>query len=216
MIAVVDYRKGNLKNVERELVSVGAEACLAPDPETILQADGIVLPGVGAFADAMDNMNETGQTTAIRSAIGRGVPFLGICLGMQLLFTAGMEGACGGKAISGLGIVDGVVGKLPNEDAFGKKYKVPHVGWNSLEFSPAAKACPLLNGVEEGEYFYFTHSYVVPNGSYAVATTTHSATFPSAIALGDRVFGVQFHPEKSSLIGERVLKNFADVVAAAR
>ena len=212
MIAVVDYCKGNLKSVERGLIAVGGEARITDDPVEIERAEAIVLPGVGAFADAMASMNAAGQTEALRAAIGRGVPFLGICLGLHLLFTAGVEGAGKNGAVSGLGIIDGLVTKMPSTDAAGTAYKVPHVGWNSIEPVPGAAACPLLAGVKPGEYFYFTHSYIAPQNPFTVTTTTHSVTFPSTVAFGDRVFGVQFHPEKSSDAGALVLKNFLDIV----
>lgn len=215
MIAVVDYCKGNLKSVERGLIAAGGDARITDDPQFIAAADGIVLPGVGAFADAAHTMERLGQTEAIRAAIERGVPFLGICLGLHLLFSDGIEGAAAGLPAEGLGIVPGVVNKMPNRDAEGTYYKVPHVGWNSIEFVEGRESCPLLAGIKPGEYFYFTHSYIAPANPYAVTTTTHAVTFPSTIALDDRVFGVQFHPEKSSDAGARVLKNFLDIVSTS-
>lgn len=218
MIAVVDYCKGNLKSVERGLIAVGADARITDDPAVIAAADAVVLPGVGAFADASATMERTGQMDAVRAAIEAGKPFLGICLGEHLLFEAGVEGALGpGKdgTLSdtlprGLGVLSGVVGRMPTHDAAGAFYKVPHVGWNSIEFDEGTD-CPLLAGVAPGEYFYFTHSYCAPNVPETVATTTHSLTFPCVVQKG-LAFGVQFHPEKSSEAGARVLANFLKIV----
>lgn len=162
MIAVVDYCKGNLKSVERGLRAVGGDACITDDPTVIEKADAIVLPGVGAFADASKTMTETGQMEAIRKAIKSGKPFLGICLGEHLLFFEGTEGAEGSVQTSeGLGCIEGVVDKMPEYDSNDLRYKIPHVGWNSIEFD-ASCGCPLLEGIKPGEYFYFTHSFIAP------------------------------------------------------
>lgn len=195
MIAVVDYCKGNLRSVERGLINAGGDARITDDPNVIAQAKAIVLPGVGAFADASATMLKTGQMQAIRDAIAQGKPFLGICLGEHLLFEEGTEGA----------------ERIPEFDGQGRRYKVPHVGWNSIEFDEGC-SCPLLAGVTPGEYFYFTHSYVAPDTQATVATTTHSITFPCVVQKGALVFGVQFHPEKSSDAGARVLSNFVKLV----
>lgn len=238
MIAVVDYCKGNLRSVERGLINAGAQTCITDDPEVIASADAVVLPGVGAFADASATMLGTGQMEAIRAAIAVGKPFLGICLGEHLLFDAGTEGtvsastntASVGAADSdevantdaasradslpeGLKVIPGVVKRIPEYDDQGVRYKVPHVGWNSIEFNPESK-CPLLEGIEPGEYFYFTHSYIAPESDATIATTTHSITFPCVVQKGEAVFGVQFHPEKSSDAGAKVLENFVRIVEA--
>lgn len=218
MIAVVDYCKGNLKSVERGLRGVGGDASITDDPRVIARAEAIVLPGVGAFKDASDTMQATGQMAAIRDAIARGVPFLGICLGEHLLFSEGSEGSSDGKTSAGLGIISGVVDRLPDTDAEGAQYKIPHVGWNSIEFDPTniSETCPLLEGIKPGEYFYFTHSFCAPDNECTQATTTHSITFPSVVRAGEYVYGVQFHPEKSSDAGAAVLKNFLTIVQRAR
>ena len=208
MIAVVDYRMGNLKSVERGLRSVGADARITSDPAQIAAADAVVLPGVGAFGDAMASMNSLGETDAMRSAIADGKPFLGICLGQHLLFSDGVEGAPEGGTVKGMGLVEGVVGRIPNRDAAGKLYKIPHVGWNSIE----GLKTPLFEGIPEGEHFYFTHSFMVPDTPHTIATTEHSVHIPAAIAVSDRVFGVQFHPEKSSDAGAKLLANFVHIV----
>ena len=157
----------------------------------------------------------------MRDAIAAGKPFLGICLGEHLLFEAGVEGAAGPGVDGvmgephlpvGLGVVSGTVARMPSKDAQGVLYKVPHVGWNSVEFTAE---CPLFEGIASGEYFYFTHSYIAPENECTVATTTHSVTFPCAAQKG-KVFGVQFHPEKSSDAGAKVLANFLKVVEACK
>ena len=184
MIAVVDYCKGNLKSVERGLRAVGGDAHITDNPEVIRAADAVVLPGVGSFADASQHMVESGQMGAVRDAIAAGKPFLGICLGEHLLFEAGVEGAAGPGVDGvvgdphlpvGLDVVSGTVARMPSKDTQGVLYKVPHVGWNSVEFTAE---CPLFEGIASGEYFYFTHSYIAPENECTVATTTHSVTFP--------------------------------------
>lgn len=212
-IAVVDYCKGNLASVQRGLVGVGADAFITDDADAIATADAIVLPGVGAFADAMGTMTASGQAQAIRTAVEQGVPFLGICLGMHLLFETGDEGCAEGERLEGLGILPGHVERVAAVDASGAKHKIPHVGWNSVDFTPAGRQNPLFSGIETGSYFYFTHSYNVAaaNESQVIATTTHARAFHCAVAR-DRVFGVQFHPEKSSTLGLKLLGNFAHIV----
>ncbi len=212
-IAVVDYCKGNLASVARGLSDVGADAFITDAPADIVSADAIVLPGVGAFADAMTTMNRTGQAAAIRTAVEAGMPFLGICLGLHLLFEWGDEGCEPGARLEGLGIVSGHVERVAAVDAAGVKHKVPHVGWNSVEFTAAGRENPLFSGIEDGSYFYFTHSYnvVVADKAQVIATTTHARTFDCAIAAGN-VFGVQFHPEKSSALGLKLLENFTRIV----
>ena len=221
MIAVVDYRKGNLKSVERGLVAAGGDARITADAAEIAAADAIVLPGVGAFADAAATMRELGQMGAIRDRVRAGVPFLGICLGEHLMFESGVEGSPEGDPAHGLGLLPGCVTAMPRHDEQGRAFKVPHVGWNTIEV-PASSGgaeqtcafpCPLFDGIAPGEWFYFTHSYIAPTGDFTVAETTHSVRFTSAVQYGARAFGVQFHPEKSSDAGARVLANF---VALAR
>lgn len=223
MIAVVDYHKGNLKSVERGLAAVGGEVTVTDDAETIAHADAVVLPGVGAFADASGTMRRLGQMDAVRERIAAGVPFLGICLGLHLMFEEGVEGApAGGEMGSGgnapgLAVLPGVVEAIPRVDAAGRAYKVPHVGWNTIvpALEPPDFDCPLLAGIDPGEHFYFTHSYIAPPGPFAVAQTTHSVAFPSVVCYGDVAFGVQFHPEKSSDAGAAVLRNFVELTKGA-
>lgn len=221
MIAVVDYQKGNLKSVERGLQAAGAQALITADPAQIAQATCIVLPGVGAFADAAATMEELGQMQVIRDRVRAGVPFLGICLGMHLLFEEGVEGAVGGMNPKGLGLIHGCVGELPRIDAAGVHYKIPHVGWNTVDYiqdeagqvAPGAQA--LFAGIPNHEHFYFTHSFAAPNSAATIATTTHSNTFPCAVQFEECAFGVQFHPEKSSDAGMALLKNFVALAKEA-
>ena len=215
-IAVIDYHKGNLKSVERGLAGVGADARITDDPAEIAAADALVLPGVGAFTDAAESMRALGQMDPVRERVLAGVPFLGICLGMHLMFEAGTEHAPGAPT-PGLGLIAGVADALPRIDADGRAYKIPHVGWNSVEFAGAAGAagaagesCALFEGIPDGEYFYFTHSFAAPASSATVATTRHSIAFPSVVQVPGlpACFGVQFHPEKSSDAGAALLRNF--------
>lgn len=216
MIAVVDYHKGNLKSVERGLAGAGGETVVTDEVRVVRAADAVVLPGVGAFADAAASLEELGLMAAIRDSVGAGIPYLGICLGMHLMFEAGTEHAPeGGPLPCGLGFLPGVVGAMPREDASGKAYKVPHVGWNAVEYASESLSL-LFEGIPTGEYFYFTHSYIAPDSRATIATTTHSVTFPCAAQVpGRAVFGVQFHPEKSSDAGAHVLANFVRLIKAA-
>lgn len=213
-IAVVDYCKGNLASVQRGLADAGYDARITDAAADILAADGIVLPGVGAFADAMKTMEQTGQADALRSAVAEGAPFLGICLGLHLLFAWGDEGCAPGERVEGLGILSGHVERMAAIDARGAKHKVPHVGWNSVEF---VREVPLFDGVPDASYFYFTHSYcAVPDDEGdCVATSEHARRFVSAVE-HDGVYGVQFHPEKSSQLGLQVLGNFGKIVDGRR
>ncbi|WP_449315437.1 imidazole glycerol phosphate synthase subunit HisH [Rubneribacter sp.] len=229
-IAVVDYHKGNLKSVERGLAAAGGKVCVTDNPAAIAQADAVVLPGVGAFADAAATMAALGQTDVIRRRIADGVPFLGICLGMHLLFEEGVEGApdeddeASSRNARGLAVLPGVVTKMPRVDAKGLTYKIPHVGWNTV-VPPACQPTEPLDaanfpsllfaGIAPGEYFYFTHGYIAPSGPFVIGETTHSVAFPSAVQYGDVAFGVQFHPEKSSDAGAQLLRNFVSIVKGA-
>lgn len=215
-IAIVDYQKGNLASVHRGLTDAGFDAHITGDPREIASADGIVLPGVGAFTDAMTTMNELGQTQVLRERVAQGVPFLGICLGLHLLFDWGDEGCEPGERMEGLGLLPGHVARMDAFDDQGAKYKIPHVGWNSVELTAAGKESPLFSGVEDSSYFYFTHSYyaVPDDDADIIGTTTHARQFACAVQHGN-VYGVQFHPEKSSSTGLAVLVNFGKIVEAA-
>lgn len=216
-IAVVDYCKGNLASVQRGLADAGYDARITDSPADILAADGVVLPGVGAFTDAMTTMETSGQADALRKAVADGVPFLGICLGMHLLFDWGDEGQPEGERLAGLCVLPGHIERMTAFDATGVKHKIPHVGWNSVEYVDGPTrpegVARLFDGIEDGEHFYFTHSYcAVPDDQGdLVATSEHARRFACAVAR-DNVFGVQFHPEKSSHLGLRLFENFGGIV----
>ena len=199
MIALIDYGAGNLTSVRKGFAAAGADLFTPADPSDLHGAAGIVVPGVGNFAATA--ALEGPWTEAIRQAVDRGVPLLGICLGMQWLF----EGSDEAPGVRGLGAIAGRCWRLPQRGAL----KVPHVGWNSLH---APRPSRLLDGVNERTQVYFTHSYAAPVTPEAAATCEHGALFAAAVETGE-VFGVQFHPEKSSDAGICILRNF---VAAAR
>lgn len=210
MITLIDYQKGNLQSVTQALVQVGAEVEITSDPEQVAGSDVLVLPGVGAFGDAMGTLHESGLDRALMSAIERGAAFLGICLGLQLMYEWGEEGSQGHGHIPGLGLLKGTVTAMPDHDMEGNRYKIPHVGWNNVH--PLHRH-PLFNGIEDQSYFYFTHSYQAPDGPGTLSTTTHSVTFPSAAFVRENVVGVQFHPEKSSDLGLKLLSNFVSMTS---
>lgn len=219
-LVLIDYHKGNIRSVERGLQAAGADVVVSDDPAVVRAADALVLPGVGAFSDAAATLQELGLMEAIREKCAEGAPFLGICLGMHLMFAGGEEHAEAGAPAEGLGLIPGIVGRVPAQDAAGRSYKVPHVGWNSVEpatDAPDELARALFDGIRPGEFFYFTHSFVAPPSAATIAETVHSVTFPCAVQVPGRpVFGVQFHPEKSSDAGARLLANFATIARAAR
>ena len=201
MIAIIDYQMGNLRSVQKGFEKVGYQATITCDPAVLARADKVVLPGVGAFGDAMAELKRRDLVEPIRQAVDSGKPFLGVCLGLQLLFDVGYENG----RHEGLGIVPGEVVRfeLPSE------YKVPHMGWNQLAI---LRESPLLAGLESGVYCYFVHSYyVVPQDRAVIAAeTSYSAPFCAAI-WRDNLFATQFHPEKSQRDGLRMLKNFAEL-----
>lgn len=212
-ILVIDYHKGNLQSVERGLVAAGGRATVSDDPNRMAMASGLVLPGVGSFEDAMDFMRASGQDEAVVAAIRSGVPFLGICLGLHLLFERGDERTRAsdpeGTWAQGLSVLTGSVRRLSSS-----RLKVPHVGWDQVDLTAHGRVCPLFEGVPEGCNMYFTHSYALDDDidDGIVTTRTHYArSFASAI-WRDNVFGVQFHPEKSSRAGLAVLGNFVRIV----
>ena len=201
MIAIIDYQMGNLRSVQKGFERVGHSATITSDPAVLAQAEKIVLPGVGAFGDAMSELRRRDLVGPIRQAIDAAKPFLGICLGLQLLFDVGHEGG----RHEGLGVLRGEVVRfnLPHE------LKVPHMGWNELLIR---RRPPALNGLAEGTHVYFVHSYfVVPQDASVVATETdYGGRFCSSI-WRDNIFATQFHPEKSQSDGLAILKNFADL-----
>lgn len=208
MIAVIDYGVGNLRSVVKGFEKVGVAAQVTTDPAVVTAADGVVLPGVGAFGSAMEHLQAAGMVPAIHQVITAGTPFLGICLGLQLLFDESDEFG----RVRGLGVLPGrVVRFFPDGAPVG--IKVPHMGWNSLEM---ATATPVLDGIPAGEHVYFVHSYyVVPDDPGLVATRTEygGVTFTSSVTRGT-LFACQFHPEKSGAMGLNMLRNFGAQVAA--
>lgn len=201
MIAIIDYGMGNLRSVQKAFQRVGCQAEIVQDPAAVEAAPAVVLPGVGAFADAMENLKKSGMIEAIHRAINSGKPFLGICLGHQLLFESSVEFG----TTRGLGIFPGTVKRFPGGDL-----KVPHMGWNQVEI---AKPSQLLEGVPAGAAFYFVHSYYVEpaDPELAVTLTEYGLKFASVVGRNN-VFGIQFHPEKSSTLGLRILENFGKMV----
>jgi imidazole glycerol-phosphate synthase subunit HisH len=201
MLAIIDYEMGNLRSVQKGFERVGHAATITSDPAMLADAQKIVLPGVGAFRDAIAALHERKLVEPIRAAIAAGKPFLGICLGLQLLFDKSYEDG----EYEGLGIVPGQVVRfrVPPD------YKVPHMGWNQLHFRQHP---PLFEGIDEGAHFYFLHSYyVVPQDASVIASETDYATAFCSSICRDRLFAVQFHPEKSQAAGLRLLKNFAEL-----
>ncbi|WP_263355254.1 imidazole glycerol phosphate synthase subunit HisH [Acidicapsa acidisoli] len=196
-VTVIDYKAGNLTSVVKSLRHLGAEVSVTDGPEPLVSAERIILPGVGHFA-ATRRLDETGLTAAIRAAIERGVPFLGICVGMQWLYAGSTEA----PDQPGLGYLPEVIEHFPDGSE-----KVPHVGWNQINVRPTSR---LFAGVQSGEFAYFTHSWRAPVTDATVATTDYIQPFAAAVE--DRnVFGVQFHPEKSGETGLTILKNFLEL-----
>jgi glutamine amidotransferase len=201
MIAIVDYQMGNLRSVQKGFEKVGHQATITGDPAVLADAEKIVLPGVGAFGDAMAELERRRLVDPIRDMIAAGKPFLGICLGLQLLFDVGHEGG----RHQGLGVLRGEVVRfdLPAD------YKVPHMGWNQLQIRRAA---PVLAGLNGNTHCYFVHSYyVVPEDPTVIATETDYGGLFCSMVWRDNVFATQFHPEKSQADGLKMLRNFAEL-----
>ena len=198
MLALIDYGSGNLRSAEKALARVGAGVRIVNRPADVLAADAVVLPGVGAFGDCVKNLVALGLDGAIRQFIQTGKPFLGICVGLQMLFESGAES----PAVPGLGILPGTVPRFT-----GGNLKVPHMGWNRLRIRQPA--CPLLAGIPDGSYVYFIHSYygAPRQDSVVAATTDYGVEFASVIWSGN-IFATQFHPEKSQAVGLKMLENF--------
>lgn len=201
MIAIIDYDAGNLKSVEKALIAVGETPVVTRDAATILSADKVILPGVGAFGEAMERLHEYGLVDVIRQVVAQGTPFLGICLGLQLMFESSEES----PGVEGLGLLKGQILRIPDAPGL----KIPHMGWNSLEITPGAR---LFAGLEKGAYVYFVHSYYLKAEDPAIvaATTDYSTCIHASVESGN-VFACQFHPEKSSEVGLRILQNFAEL-----
>ncbi len=206
MIAIIDYGMGNLRSVQKGFEKVGFDAVVTADPKVVLEADRIVLPGVGAFRDCMRNLEEGGFVEPILRVIREGRPFLGICLGLQLLFTESEEFGLH----QGLNVIPGRVVRFPEGmSTGGEKLAVPHMGWNQLSFN---QTVPAFSGIPEGANFYFVHSYYVKPDDAAViaSTTSYGINFCSAICR-DNLVATQFHPEKSQELGLTILKNFGEM-----
>ena len=203
MIALVDYGAGNLTSVRKALSSLDAEFVVPESPALCADAEGLIVPGVGHFAST--SRLDKPWRTAIADAVRAGTPLLGICVGMQWLF----EGSDEAPDVPGIGLLPGQVARLRGDAA--RRLKVPHVGWNALDFTRASSR--LLHGVESGAHVYFTHSYAAPAGPHTAAVTRHGIDVP-AVVEKDNVFGVQFHPEKSGPAGVRMLRTFVEICRA--
>ena len=201
MIAILDYDAGNIKSVEKAVEHLGEKACITRDRDIIMSSDKVILPGVGNFGDAMNKLQEYRLCDVIYDVVDSGKPFLGICLGLQLLYKESEES----PGTSGLGILDGKIIRIPD----GVGIKVPHIGWNSLKINKKAR---LFKGIPENSYVYFVHSYYLKaaNEEDVAASTCYSVNIHAYVEHGN-VFACQFHPEKSSEVGLKILKNFIEL-----
>ena len=199
MIAIIDYDAGNLKSVEKALLALGEDVLVTCDREKLLAADKVILPGVGNFGDAMEKLKSYGLVSVIHELAEMGKPFLGICLGLQLLFERSDEA----PGVEGLGILKGEIVRIPD----GEELKVPHIGWNSLHLQNDGR---LFRNLPEEPYVYFVHSYYLKaeDPEIVKATTEYGVTIDASVEQGN-VFACQFHPEKSSRVGLKILENFA-------
>lgn len=199
MVAIIDYDAGNIKSVEKALRFLGQEAEVTRDRERIRKADKVILPGVGAFGDAMEKLSQYGLTEVIKETVDKGTPFLGICLGLQLLFDRSDEA----PGVEGLGILKGEILKIPEREGL----KIPHMGWNSLEFPREGR---LFRGMKPNPYVYFVHSYYLKASEEEIVTaeTEYGVKIHASVEKGN-VYACQFHPEKSGETGLQILKNFA-------
>lgn len=201
MTAIIDYDAGNIKSVEKALLYLGEEAVITREQEVIRTADRVILPGVGAFGTAMEKLRSYGLEQVIQEVTAEGIPFLGICLGLQLLFESSEES----EGVKGLGILPGQILRLPEEEGV----KIPHIGWNSLKFPNKGR---LFEGISEDAYVYFVHSYYLKAEDEGIVTASSEyGTLIHASVEKDNVFACQFHPEKSSQVGLTILKNFITI-----
>lgn len=201
MVAIIDYNAGNLKSVEKALAAVGQESVITRDFHEILSAEHVILPGVGAFGEAMDQLKKYELHKVIREVVDTKIPFLGICLGLQLLF----EGSDESQGVEGLHILDGQILRIPDKEGL----KIPHIGWNSLDLQNDGR---LFQGMKQNPYVYFVHSYYLKAADEAIvkATCDYSTCIHASVEK-DNVFACQFHPEKSSDVGLALLKNFTQI-----
>lgn len=205
MIAIIDYDAGNIKSVEKALLLLGEDVVLTRDAKVLLQAEKVILPGVGAFGDAMEKLKEYGLVDVIHQIVEKKAPFLGICLGLQLLFESSQES----PGVEGLGILKGKIVRIPDgKDADGSDLKIPHIGWNSLTFPKQGR---LFAGLSEESYVYFVHSYYLKAEENIVTAQTGYGVSIDASVEKENVFACQFHPEKSSEVGLHILKNFVSI-----
>lgn len=202
MIAIIDYDAGNIRSVEKAFAFLGESAIVTRDPKTILGANGVVLPGVGAFGDAMGKLKAYGLDQVVKECVASNMPFLGICLGLQLLFAESEES----PGVEGLHILEGRVLKIPSEQGL----KVPHIGWNSLQFPFRGR---LFESLQENPFVYFVHSYYLQAADAGIVTATadYGVQIHASVEKGN-LFACQFHPEKSSDVGMQILRNFIKVV----
>jgi len=198
MISIIDYDAGNIKSVEKALQYLGKEAIITRDKDIILESSHVILPGVGSFGDAMGKIREYKLENVIYDVVDKKIPFLGICLGLQLLYETSEES----EGVTGLGVLEGKITKIPKQGDL----KIPHMGWNSLDISPKAK---LFEGIENHPYVYFVHSYYLQakREEEVAATTEYGVHIHASVERGN-VFACQFHPEKSSTVGLKILENF--------
>ncbi len=201
MVAVIDYDAGNIKSVEKAVMALGGDVKITRRRDEIFSADHIILPGVGSFGEAMDKLHEYDLVEVIKEVIHRQIPFLGICLGLQLLFHGSEES----EGVEGLGILPGRIVRLPEEAGL----KIPHVGWNSLQFANEGR---LFEGIPQDAYVYFVHSYYLQaeDPGIVTAVTEYGTRIHASVEQGN-VFACQFHPEKSSDVGMRILRNFMNI-----
>lgn len=202
MIAIIDYGAGNIQSVNKAFKHIGCDAVITRDKDIILKSDGAILPGVGSFGDTMNTMNSFGIKDTVIEFTKSNKPFLGICLGLQLLFPSSEES----PEAKGLGIFDGTITKIPSNEGL----KIPHIGWNSLDIK---KSEGLFKGIDKNPYVYFVHSYFLnaADKNIVSAQTEYGITIDAAVEK-DNIFATQFHPEKSGETGLKILKNFADIV----
>lgn len=201
MVAVIDYDAGNIKSVEKAMQYLGADVLVTRDRDEILNADKVILPGVGAFGDAMDKIRGYGLESVIHEVVDKGTPFLGICLGLQLIFESSEEA----PGVKGLSLLKGDILKIPK----GEYTKIPHMGWNSLKLKNNGR---LFDGIDDGAYVYFVHSYYLKAADDSVVTAeTYYNTCIHASVEKDNVYACQFHPEKSSAVGLKMLDNFLKI-----
>ncbi len=201
MIAILDYDAGNIKSVEKALVYLGQEAKITRDRDEILASEKVILPGVGSFGDAMSKLKEYKLDQIVYDVVEKQVPFLGICLGLQLLYESSDES----PGVTGLGLLKGRINKIPDAPGL----KIPHMGWNSLDIREGAR---LFKGISKNPYVYFVHSYYLQSAcEQDVAATTFYSTWIHASVEKDNIFACQFHPEKSSAVGLKILQNFIEL-----